>query len=180
MFSSLTIFLIHRNAKFSETIKNKEEEVKRLLKELKEQKEKNSANQEEKNENKADQEDNQKNNQEETDDLPWLFAWIGAIIDLIISVIIAHIIRINCSQKPKKDNEDNSTEMFLIILFYIVVFPPIFAIKKYKNKSYRERLKLIEKNFLAFIIFGIIFFMLVSVFMSSLFNQNEDKNKGQK
>jgi membrane protease YdiL (CAAX protease family) len=162
VFSSLTIFLIHRNAKFSETIKNKEEEAKRLLKELKEQKEKSNLN----------QKDENKDYQEETDDLPWLFAWIGAIIDSIISVIIAHI-AVNCNQKPKKD-KDNSTEMFLTTLLYTVVFPPIFALKKYKNKSYWERLKLIEKNFLAFIMFGIIFFMLV-MFLICHRNQNEKK-----
>jgi hypothetical protein len=50
----------------------------------------------------------------------------------------------------------------IIILLCIVVFPPIFALKKYKNKSYWERLKLIEKNFSVFIIFITIFAIMIA------------------
>ena len=176
LFSSLTIFLTHRNIQLSETIKNREEEAERLLKELKEQKEKNNANQEkEKNENKVNQEDNQKNNQEdnqeETDNLPWLFTWTGAVINLMISIVIYYIL-FNYNQNFKKKIEAFNNNMpgtlfflaLIIILFYIgvlIVVPPIFAIKKYKNKSYWERLKLIEKNFLIFIICATIFTMMM-------------------
>ena len=68
LFSSLVIFLTYQNIQLSEIIKKEEEKkklakkVKRLLKQLKEQKEKDSY----------------------TDDLPWLLNWKGATLSLIV------------------------------------------------------------------------------------------------
>ena len=72
LFSSLVIFLTYQNIQLSEIIKKEEEKkklakkVKRLLKQLKEQKEKDSY----------------------TDDLPWLLNWKGATLSLIVCGII--------------------------------------------------------------------------------------------
>ena len=158
LFFSLVISLTHRNIHLSEIAKNKEEEVKRLLKQLKEQKESNS---------------NQNNHQKETDDdLPWLFTFVGAIIDLIISMVIPHIIvRYNQKLKEKKNRCEWRANFFftsIAVFLYITVFPPLFAIQKYKNKSYWERLKLIEKNFFVFIAFAIISSIIILFFDSKI------------
>ena len=143
LFSSLVIFLAYQNIHLSEIAKNKEEEVKRLLKELKESN------------------PNQNNHQKETDDdLPWLFTFGGAIIDLIISAVISHII----FRKKKKNYRDCLISFFIISFLYITIFPPLFAIQKYKNKSYWERLKLIEKKFFFFNLFVNIFDITCGLF----------------
>ena len=110
--------------------------------------------------NNADQKDENEDNQKETDDLPWQLNWIGAVIDLIISIIIVAIFKKIILTRYPNINKDccSCTRILFLLLrtfifsfFYFVVFPLIFAIKKYKNKSYRERFKLAEKSFLSII-----------------------------
>ena len=179
LLSSLVIFLTYRNIQLSEITKKKEKEVKRLLKELKEQKEKSSTNQEEK---KDENKDNQENNQKEAEeDLPWVFTWMGAMTDLIGSATIHFIFFEKCYSKLKEKIKkiESCNALFLSIFFafflYIVVFPLIFAIQKYKNKSYWERLKLIVKNFFIFAIFYAISFPMVVMVLAV--GQKEEKKR---
>ena len=70
-----------------------------------------------------------------TVDLPWGFTWMGAIFSLIISCI-------ELMFPPSCFSSKEAQEMFSIIsflLFYFGVFPVLFAIRKYKDKSYWER-----------------------------------------
>ena len=108
--------------------------------------------------NNADHEEGNKDDQKETDDLPWLFTWKGVIFDSVISFIIVYNIfkRIIYPRYPEMLAAINDKKcgmkktlyillwVFVDLFFWMVVFPPLFAIQKYKNKSYWERFKLIE------------------------------------
>ena len=112
-------------------------------------------------ENNADQKNGNEDDQKKIDDLPWQFTWKGALPTSIISAIISWII-INKIISPRLQNMrtvSNDCAKFLLsflsIFFYaffcLIVFPAIFAIKKYKNRNYWERFKLFEKNFFSMI-----------------------------
>ena len=145
LFFSLTIFLVHQNGQLSRTAKNKEEEIKKLLKELK----KSNLNQEEKPEESS--------NQKETDDLPWMFTWKGAIISILCTLItIETIIYIrycketkNCIRNPCSEEYNNfrdlywDTNFWIEVVLHFIIFPLLFAIRKYKDKSYWQRLGLV-------------------------------------
>ena len=141
------------------------------------------------NENDKNIENNNNDNEKETDDLPWLFGWTGAVIDLIISFFItAKFKKIIFARCPSIKNLKVCFNCILSLLlstfifsfFCFVVFPSIFAIQKYKNKSYWERLKLIEKNFFGKILkivkiyktFIAIFFILFIIVIIALANAN--------
>ena len=158
LFSSLTIFLIHRNGQLSRTAKNKEEEIKKLLKELK----KSNLNQEEKPEESS--------NQKETDDLPWTFTWKGAITSLLCTLITIETIFYirycketkNCICSRCSEEYNNfidlywDTEFWGEIVLHFIIFPLLFAIRKYKDKSYWQRLSLVYFSSLKTIIIEIV------------------------
>ena len=200
LFSSLTIFLIHRNMHpvgKDKTDKNITNDKDNPDKEKK-PKEKDNENE---------------NNQKETDDLPWTYTWKGAIaslmLTLLIDVIIAAFIILQKKAQEKAREEDPEVKEFYkkekekkeknikeipvdefgdefietnakkkktvnILLFtgistflYLVIFPLIFAIRKYKNKSYGERFKLTNFSSLMKNIFNIT--ILISLFFSITF-----------
>ena len=117
LFSTLTIFLGHCNLQLS-----RKKEVKILLKE------KSNLNQEEKPEENSNQEE---------EELPWTFTWKGAIISLIPSIVIGASLTIRYF----------NYSILTIVLLYNFVFPGIFAIQKYKDKSYGERFCIINRSF---------------------------------
>ena len=187
LFSSLAIFLTYRNSQFLEIIKKKEEEVK---KELEGQKEKNSSN---------------KNIQKETDDLPWVFTWKGTILSFTLSIITliligiiiikpsySLMIKMKSSKEKNKLSKNQKSEIgaifctfiiFIFIFFYLFFFPAIFAIQKYKNKSYWERFWLINfssliKNILDGYLLSIITTFALGIFLcpNSIVKNSEQKN----
>ena len=145
LFFSLTIFLVHQNVQLSRTAKNKEEEIKKLLKELK----KSNLNQEEKPEESS--------NQKETGDLPWTYTWKGAITSILCAgIAIETIIYIrsyiktkNCIRNPCSEEYNNfrdlywDTNFWIEVVLHFIIFPLLFAIRKYKDKSYWQRLGLV-------------------------------------
>ena len=129
---------------------NKKEENKDKSKEIKNEEEK-----------KPEEKDNVDRNNENKDnqELPWQFTWKGIVPSLILSFIILQIFKKKIfTRYPdiKKNLKGccNCTRIllrllsaFIFFFFHFVVFPSIFAIKKYKNKSYGERFKLAQKSF---------------------------------
>ena len=189
LLSSLVIFLAHRNirllnrnVRLSEIIKKEEEKVKKTLKELEEQKEKNSSNYQ--------------------DELPWQLNWKGAIIPLVVCSLIAFpgekIIekkffkitpgnRAGTEVKGFKITHDNrnrakdGVKAFIIfaILLAILSFsiPPFFlAIAKYKDKSYKERYCLLWqsywKPFVCFVL-SVFFVVLLIGPYDNIFKKNQ-------
>ena len=153
LFSSLTVFFVHRHLRSPEVSKKEN-------------------NEEEKKENKK----------EADDDLPWQFTWKGAIISLIPSIgigfIIVFVIIRFCELQRTNDKNKNKLRAIaffiiasLICLFlYSVVCPLILAIQKYKNKSYGERFKLAAyyshvKKIIIIILIIIIVFLVVLFFI---------------
>ena len=176
LFSSLTVFFVHRHLRSPEVSKKEN-------------------NEEEKKENKK----------EADDDLPWQFTWKGAIFSLIPSIVIALIMAFvvffvleskkdeNKANKQDKDqdeaNKDQKKEeiktgaiiffslALTLTLLYLVVFPLLLAMKKYKDKSYGERFGLANSSSFVKKIFNIIVLMVLTFFTIILVYvcRNEDK-----
>ena len=130
LLSALTIFFASRNIQFSETIKNKEEEIKKLLKELK----KSNLNQKE-------------DCREEIDDLPWTLNWKGAILPLVVSALIAVFVgRCSCFDGCT-DTSKVIIDIVAFVILFFGLFPLLLAIAKYKDKSYKERYCLLWRDY---------------------------------
>ena len=183
LFSSLTIFLNHRNIQLSDRniqlseIIKKEEEVKKTLKELENQKEKSSTNQDE----------------DHLDELPWLLNWKGATI----SLVVCGLITVPGGRAIKEKFPDNCLEIdtrglttpiaidiILFIILFFIPFPFLLAIAKYKDKSYKERYCLLWRDywkpFVCFVL-NWLFFLVLFEYYDSLFVEktNNDGNSGQ-
>ena len=166
LFSSLTIFLTHRNIQLSEITKNKEEEekkleeeVKRLLKELK----KSNLNQKE-------------DCREEIDDLPWTLNWKGAILPLVVSALIAVFVgRCSCFDGCT-DTSKVIIDIVAFVILFFGLFPLLLAIAKYKDKSYKERYRLLWRNywkpFVCFVL-SVFFVVLLIGPYDNIFKKNQ-------
>ena len=181
LFFSLTAFFVYLHLRSPEVPKkeNNEEVKKEETDKITDSKDNLNKEEEKKKEEKP----------EETDDLPWTFTWIGAIFSLILSFVIAlimafviYVIVGSCCHITKK--KENTINLFSLMLFwiflYLVAFPLLFAIQKYKDKSYGERFWLANFSSRVKIIFNIIVLALLTFFTIVEFCCNEDKGMGLK
>ena len=126
------------------------------------------------------EESEKNNNQEETDDLPWVSTWKGAITSLMLACLLTSFTAGCCMPNSGKPGENKTKEdmenarkketyisilvLFLNLFFYYLIFLPlIFAIQKYKDKSYWKRLELIIKNFFVLILVAVVFFIIAAI-----------------
>ena len=123
---SLVIFLTYRNIQLKE-------KVKKLLKELEEQK-KSNLNQKEKNEEIKD-------NHEEADDLSWTLNWKWKFF-LVVCAFICAFIFANVKKIP------NNHIFIFLLFFFFGLFPVLLAaLSKYKDKSFSERYCLLWRSY---------------------------------
>ena len=131
LFSSLIVFFAHQNIQLSEIIK-KEEEAKKILKELK----KSNLNQKDENEDY----------EEEIDDLPWLLNWKGATV----SLAVCGLITVPIGKILPKGFSNCSIFVVETIIFVILFFglsPFLLAIAKDKDRSYKKRYCLLWRDY---------------------------------
>lgn len=198
LFSSLAIFLTYRNSQFLEIIKKKEGEIKELLEELEGQKEKSSSNQNiQKETDTLPWMFTWKGTiLSLTLSIITLILIIIIIVKPLYSSIIKMNLPKKEKNKfesgkyadhffviqPKKEKNELSKNqkdkigaifctsiIFIFIFFYLFFFPAIFAIRKYKNKSYWERFWLANFSSLAKNIFNGYLLFIIVIFVSGIF-----------
>ena len=184
LFSSLTAFFVYQRIRSPEVHKKENnEEVKK-----------------ETNENLTTEKDNL-DKEEENEDLPWTFTWKGALLSLILSLLIgialSYATIIICKNHPSKtgmnkdgkkvtvilkDKNENTLSLLFwsslpaIAFLYCFAFSAIFAIQKYKDKSYGERLYLINSSLAKQIFSGIFIVIVIIVGIISCCKDVESSN----
>ena len=129
----------------------KNEQPSSVVTENKDEKETKENKPEEK--NNADQKEENGDNQEEVEDLPFLLRWQGATLALVVSGIIAAFLVVllkkndPCSCISSDEGRALVEFLFLFVILFFVLSPFLLAIKGYKDKSYKERYRLLWRDY---------------------------------
>ena len=156
LFFSLTVFFVYQRIRSPEVHKKNKKDRNLIT-------EKDSLDKEE---------------EEENEDLPWTFTWKEAIASSILSILIAVLfVLLTAPNNVNKKAKILAIDIISFIL-YMFIFPLIFAIQKYKDKNYGERILLIMKSpirIIIAIIMIIIFVIIIIIACIICLKQNMDE-----
>ena len=119
-----------------------------------------------KEENEKNEEDIKPKKEKEKEDIPWQLTWKGEIYSLICSLLLSLCLAffyLTCKEKEVILDHRLFCPVFFISFFFSeLIFCPFgFALKKYKNKSYRERLLFIYSSLFKIITDAILLICLI-------------------